>query len=178
MTRFFYWKKKYLYAWKYSLVWKSVSLMLFALLVLSCRTTKVNTSARLTDSLSWNRKVSVTPVTIPSSLVELAIPMDSLRKLPEGAAYTKRSGQATLTLRLRGDSVHGVATCDSLQRLVYELEERLRQAQDRTERAETIKEPVTIPFRTRLKWYLSGVLTGIILVIIIRTTRKWTRQDR
>lgn len=84
MTRFFYWKKKYLYAWKYSLVWKSVSLMLFALLVLSCRTTKVNTSARLTDNLTWNRKVSVALATTPSSLAELAIPMDSLRRLPEG----------------------------------------------------------------------------------------------
>lgn len=105
--------------------------------------------------------------------------MDSLRKLPEGAAYTKRSGQATLTLRLRGDSVHGVATCDSLQRLVYELEERLRHTHDRTERAETIKEPVTIPFRTRLKWYLSGVLTGFILTTIIQIIYKtWQRRQQ
>lgn len=173
MTRLSYWKKKYLYAWKYSLVWKSVSLMLFALLVLSCRTTKVNTSARLTDNLTWNRKVSVALATVPSSLAELAIPMDSLRRLPEGAAYTKRSGQATVSVTLKNDTVEAYASCDSLQRLVYEMEERLRQTHDLAARAETIREPARIPFRTRLKWYLSGVLTGIILVIIIKTYKKW-----
>ena len=176
MTRFFYWKKKYLYAWKYSLVWKSVSLMLFALLVLSCRTTKVNTSARLTDNLTWNRKVSVALATAPSSLAELAIPMDSLRRLPEGAAFTAKSGQAGLRLEVRDNKIHASATCDSLQSLVYELYERLHQARDELERVDMTSEPVAIPFTVRCEWFMAGALTVLLILTIKRIRRKWQEK--
>lgn len=104
--------------------------------------------------------------------------MDSLRKLPEGAAYTKKSGQATLTLKVKGDSIQGIASCDSLRQLVFELEEQLHEARDRLEQAEKVAEPVAIPFWERFKWFLTGTLTGVILVIIIKKIRKWTKQDR
>lgn len=123
----------------------------------------------LADSLQWNRKVSVTLATIPSSLAELTIPTDSLRKLPEGAAYTKKSGQATLTLKVKGDSIQGTASCDSLQQQVFNLEEELHQARDRLEQQETIKEPPEFTF----KCYLSGIITGIISFIIFQFIRKW-----
>ena len=148
--------------------------MLLALLALSCRTTKENTSAHRLDSLSWNRKVSVTLATIPSSLAELTVPMDSHRKLPEGATYTKKSGQATLALRLKGDSIQGIATCDSLQQLVYELEEQLRQAHDRLEQKETVKKAPEFT----LKCYLTGVLTGFITLLIFQFIHKWKKQDQ
>ena len=35
---------------------------------------------------------------IPKSAVSLTIPPDSLRKLPEGAVYRGKSGQANLTV--------------------------------------------------------------------------------
>ena len=35
---------------------------------------------------------------IPASSVKLSIPADSLRKLPEGAVYRGKSGQANLTV--------------------------------------------------------------------------------
>lgn len=169
MTKLSYWKKKYLYAWKYSHVWKSVSLMLFALLALSCKSTKVNTSVRHTDSLALNRKVSVTLATIPSSLAELTIPEDSLRSLPPNAAYTAKSGQAGLKLTYQDGNIHAVATCDSLQQQVFMLEEELHQARDRLEQQETIKEP---PGFT-LKCYLTGIITGIISLLIFQYIRKW-----
>lgn len=151
--------------------------MLLALLALSCRTTKENTSMSLRDSLEWNRKVSATLATIPSSLAELTIPMDSLRKLPEGAAYTKKSGQATLTLKVKGDSIQGIASCDSLRQLVFELEEQLHEARDRLEQAEKVAEPVAIPFWERFKWFLTGVLTGFITLLIFQFIRKWTKKQ-
>lgn len=116
---------------------------------------------RLTDSLTWNRKVSVGLAIVPPSLAELTVPMDSLRRLPEGAAYTKKSGQATLTLKVKGDSIQGTASCDSLQQQVFRLEEQLHQARDRLEQRETEIKPAGNP----LKYYLYGVLTGIILTI-------------
>ena len=147
--------------------------MLVALLALSCKTTKENTSLSLRDNLTWNRKVSVGLAIVPPSLAELTIPMDSLRKLPEGAAYTKKSGQATLTLKIKGDSVQGTASCDSLQQQVFELQEQLHQARDRLEQSQTEIKPAANP----LKHYLYGVLTGIILVIsfyfFIKYGKKW-----
>ncbi len=146
--------------------------MLLALLALSCRTTKVNTSAHVTDSLEWNRKVSVTLATIPSSLAGLTIPMDSLRKLPPGASYTAKSGQAGLRLEIKGNQLHATATCDSLQQLVFRLEEELHQARDELKRTEARKEPVIIPFLIKFKWCLIGILIGTAITIIIKKIKK------
>lgn len=135
--------------------------MLFVLLALSCKTTKVNTSARLTDSLAWNRKVSVTLATIRPSLAELTIPADSLRSLPPDAAYTAKSGQAGLELTYRDGNIHAVASCDSLQQQVFLLEEELHQARDRLEQQQAEIKPARNP----IKQYLYGVLTGTITII-------------
>ncbi|MCS2894380.1 hypothetical protein NXY11_01905 [Parabacteroides faecis] len=156
--------------------WWIVSIILSALLVTSCRTTKENTSLSLHDNLTWNRKVSVGLAIVPPSLAELTIPMDSLRRLPEGAIYTKKSGQATLTLKVKGDSIQGTASCDSLQQLVFELQEQLHQARDRLEQKEKTTEPITIPFLVKFKWCLIGILTGFILTVIIQRIKKW--QER
>lgn len=129
----------------------------------------------LSDSLQWNRKVSVALATVPSSLAELTVPMDSLRRLPPGAVYTNKSGQATATLTMAGDAIIVYASCDSLQQMVYDLEEELHQARDQLEQKETIKEA---PVFT-LKCYLTGIITGIISLLIFQFIRKWTKkQDR
>lgn len=141
MRKLSFWKKKCPGSWLLSHAWKNVSIILLALLALSCRTTKENTSMSLKDSLDWNRKVSASLATIPSSLAELTIPMDSLRRLPGGAAYTKKTGQATLTLKVKGDSIQGTASCDSLQQAVFHLEEQLYQARDRLEQQQTETKP-------------------------------------
>lgn len=95
--------------------------------------------------------------------------MDSLRRLPVGAVYTKKSGQATASVTLRNDTVVVAASCDSLQQQVYRLEEELHQARDRLEQSETIKEAPEFT----LKCYLTGILTGILTVLIFQFIRKW-----
>ena len=50
--------------------------------------------------------------------MEMAVSVDSLLKLPQGAAYTRRSGQANIRVATRGDTVYITGTCDSLQRRV------------------------------------------------------------
>lgn len=174
MQKLSFWKKKSPHTWLSSNVLKSVSIMLLALLALSCRSTKVNTSAHLTDSLAWNRKVSVTLATIRPSLAELTIPADSLRNLPSGAGYTAKSGQAGLKVTYQDGNIHAVATCDSLQQQVFMLEEELHQARDRLEQSETIKEAPEF----RLKCYLTGIITGIISLLIFQYIRKWQKKRK
>ena len=174
MRKLSFWKRKRPAFWLSSRAWKNAGVILLALPVLSCRTTKENTSMSLRDSLEWSRKVSVTLATIPTSLAELAIPMDSLRRLPEGAAYAKRSGQATARVAVAGDTLVVTAECDSLQRVVYSLEEELRRASARQEQSETIKEAPEFT----LKCYWTGIMTGIISLLTYQFIRKWRRQDR
>lgn len=111
-------------------------------------------------------------MTIPSSLATLAIPVDSLRRLPTGAVYQKRDGRATVSATVKDGTLVVHAECDSLQQLVYELEERLSAQREQASTRKEIKVPSPTPVRTRLKWYSSGVLTGLIAALL------WTRGKR
>lgn len=104
----------------------------------------------------------------------MSIPVDSLRKLPPGAVYEKKSGQAGLKLAYKDGNIVGSATCDSIvNNLRYTYEERIdRITKENTELREQIK-----PTENPLKWYLYGVLTGIIvtvlIILFIKYRRKW-----
>ena len=65
--------------------------------------------------------------------MEIAVSVDSLLKLPEGAAYTKRSGQANIKVATHGDTVYITGTCDSLQRQVEYYEALYHTARDALE---------------------------------------------
>ncbi len=119
-----------------------------ALLVCSCRTTNESTSIRNLDRcLAWDRKVNVTLATTPKSLAKLAIPLDSLRKLPEGATFNNKSGQATASAAFKNDTLFVEASCDSLQNLVYQLEEKISMPHVMSwSKKELAKEPATTPF--------------------------------
>lgn len=149
------------------------SIGIVVLLVCSCRTMNENTSIRALDSLEWNRKVSVFPVTIPASLAELTVSLDSLRKLPGGAVYTKKSGHATASVGIKDGNLIVSAGCDSLQQIIYKLEEQLHQARDELRQKEVTREPFIIPFWTKLKWYLYGVLTMVLFITIKYIIKRW-----
>ena len=76
--------------------------MILALFVSGCKSTRETTISSVTDLLAWDRKVTATLATIPSSLATLRVPIDSLRRLPEGATYTQKEGQATASVGLEG----------------------------------------------------------------------------
>lgn len=69
-----------------------VGLMILALFVSGCKSTRETTISSVTDLLAWDRKVTAALATIPSSLATLRVPIDSLRRLPEGATYTQKGG--------------------------------------------------------------------------------------
>lgn len=110
---------------------------------------------------------------MPKSAVSLAIPRDSLRKLPQGAAYHAKSGQASLTLRsgASGDIV-AEASCDSLQRLVlwYE-EEQNRVRSGKQEEKSTVRTPSerrANPVRTIIPAFLAGLAAGIVTTLLTK----------
>lgn len=86
---------------------------------------------------------------IPPSLATLRVPTDSLRKLPTGAGYTKKNGRATVSLSYRDGHIISSARCDSLEALMFSLEEQLSRAQNRLAETEKTKEPPLVPFWTK-----------------------------
>jgi len=104
--------------------------------------------------------------------------MDSLRELPLGATYRSKSGQATATVSMKGNTVVVYAECDSLQQLVYNLEEQLSSVSMHQERKEIIRTPAPMSFKTKAKCFFYGVITGLFIMIFIITTRKYGTHSR
>lgn len=113
-------------------------------------------------------------VGIPASAVKLTIATDSLRKLPEGAVYGGKSGQANLTVRNDGSgNIVAEASCDSLQQLVLWYEEELTRIRSETNsetRNDVQMEEKRPPNRmgTFITGVLAGLMTGVLLTIKVK----------
>ena len=101
---------------------------------------------------------------VPSSKAEIAIPVDSLLKLPSQAVYTHHSGQATATVAKKGEVIYVAATCDSLQREVEYYEELYYKARDALEKANRTSNSVKDKEESRTSLFedLWLMLTGIV----------------
>lgn len=77
------------------------------------------------DSLDRRRRVCYT-APLAASRARLQLPLDSLGRLPRGAAYVRKEGQASAIVRFQQDTLYIEARCDSLQTLVYAYEEEIR----------------------------------------------------
>ena len=101
---------------------------------------------------------------IPASSVKLSIPADSLRKLPEGAVYRGKSGQANLTVGSDDSgNIVAEASCDSLQQLVLWYEEELARIRSET-KSEISNDVQTVEKRppNRMRTFITGVLAGLL----------------
>lgn len=115
-------------------------------------------------------------VGIPASAVKLTIAADSLRKLPEGAVYSGKSGQANLTVGTDGKgNIVAEASCDSLQQLVLWYEEELTRIRSET-RNETRNDVQMEEKRppNRMGTFITGVLAGLMAGVLL--TIKVKRQ--
>ena len=113
---------------------------------------------------------------IPASAVKLTIPADSLRKLPEGAVYRGKSGQANLTVGSDDSgNIVAEASCDSLQQLVLWYEEELTRIRSETN-SETSNDVQTEEKRppNRMRTFIIGVLAGLLVCVLL--TLKVKRQ--
>ena len=106
---------------------------------------------------------------IPASAVMLTIPADSLRKLPDGAVYRGKSGQANLTVGTDGKgNLVAEASCDSLQQLVLWYEEELTRIRSET-KSEISNDVQTVEKRppNRMRTFMTGVLAGILAGVLL-----------
>ena len=115
--------------------------------------------------------------TVPMSQVKISIPMDSLRNLPSGASFQKKSGQANAEVFTQGSDIVVVATCDSLQRevdyyaeLYYSTLDELEDLRERSEEREE-KECRHTPLLTTILALAAGIIAGTTATLIIKTAK-------
>lgn len=108
--------------------------------------------------------------------MEMAVSVDSLLRLPDGAAYTKRSGQANIKVATHGGTVYVTGTCDSLQRQAEYYEALYHTARDALEQQhaqyQQERRQRTSPALIGAVNLIAGLLSGIFLTIIIITKRR------
>lgn len=157
----------------------AVLILMAALCLPGCATTK-KTQTEQTQTLqtvtirdtvqTFTRIIQTEPV--PESRVEMTISVDSLLKLPQGATYHRRNGQAHAEVSIRGDTIYVTGTCDSLARQVEYYENLYHTARDALEnqsresaKSESKKQPY--PSWLLITAFIFGVTGGAISTIFI-----------
>lgn len=99
----------------------------------------------------------------------MTLAIDSLKRLPEGASWSRKEGHAEVIATVDGDEVTITANCDSLEREVELIEERwLAAAQEATMLRETLrteKEGRLNGIKTAFWAFIAGVAAGIFIRI-------------
>lgn len=131
------------------------------------------------DSMASVVETWQTPVKVPMSAVSLTLNMDSLRLLPPGAGYTAKRGQAHVKVSRKEatakepEQIVIEAGCDSLElvcsryaKTISNLKRQLKIASDsKAEHKEEAKECTSNSFLIRLKYFLAGLLAGVIGIV-------------
>lgn len=106
--------------------------------------------------------------------------MDSLRRLPDNAVFTVRSGHATMTIGRHGNNIVAYAAADSIQQLSYTISEQMDSKFVKTESKEKTSTPAQtfVAFKTKAKWCLCGVLAGFLLLMIFKIWIKYDTHSR
>lgn len=154
-------------------VLRIVSIMQLALLMSSCCTTKQHMlqSKDIRDSIVIREIREVVPVTVPQSKVQIAIPTIDLRKLPSGASFAEKSGQATVEVKYIPDNpttgepeyIIVTSTCDSLQVLCTNQQKELIRIRSDTQR-ELIEFKEYSASHKNL-WLIIGLICGVCIGI-------------
>lgn len=113
---------------------------------------------------------------MPESRVDMRISVDSLLKLPQGASYHRKSGQAHAEVSIRGDTIYVTGTCDSLSRQVEYYEALYHNARDALENYhKTVQEeakPRESPLNAFVKGLALGFVAGISLTYFIKISKR------
>ena len=143
------------------------------------------TAQRTGELLQGQTITALTQEGIPESEAKVDVPIQNLLNLPDGAGYTAKDGQASVSVQRYGDNITVIGKCDSIARqcLFYEREvfrqrsevdslkrviSRMEQTSSRSDEiykaesdaAQSIKEK---PPATWYKWLLVGFVGGLLL---------------
>lgn len=99
---------------------------------------------------------------VPESRVEMRISVDSLLKLPQGATYHRKSGQAHAEVSIRGDTIYVTGTCDSLARQVEYYEALYHNARDALENYHATVREEAKTRESPLNAFVKGLVLGIV----------------
>lgn len=133
-----------------------------------------------------------TPVKVPMSAVSLTLSMDSLRLLPSGAGYTARKGQANVKVTRRAptekepEQLVIEASCDSLElvcagysKTISTLKRQLKEVnKSNSELKEAEEETSKNTFFKRLKYFFTGLLSGIVATVLTRFVIVYIRKKK
>ena len=138
-----------------------------ALSISSCCATKQiaqESRRELRDSVVIREVHETIPVKIPESRVEMEIPVENLRNLPEGSSYSEKSGQANVVVKYvpQTETVFVYATCDSLQILCENLLREMIRI-----RWDAEKEKTEIRVDNFRKGFWVGVISLSLLAMLI-----------
>lgn len=114
----------------------------------------------LKDSLYWEKHTVDTIVKIPYSIVNMIIDPS---KMEEGERKESSKGQANISIEKKGDSLVIEASCDSLELVVYSLQERLIKITDQNEQLQ--EQVKAAPSKT--KWFCIGMLSALGILVVI-----------
>lgn len=103
---------------------------------------------------------------MPKSEVRLAIPADSLLKLPPLATYSGKSGQASVSVGRDRDVITVYASCDSLQVLVEYYERTSSLWRERYEEMAGLYEAEVKQRSNPVKTFFCGFGVGILLSVL------------
>lgn len=112
--------------------------------------------------------------------IQLTVSPHSIDSLPRGAVYTARDGPAQLQVgRDEKGNIHVTARVDSTARRVETTEENITQLEERKDtlihRKDSASVRKEVPqvqpfnrFKTGLKWYIIGVISGAVMAYIVK----------
>ena len=151
-----------------SLVLMLVVFGLSALSIVSCRAPKtVERQTIRGDTLSrgsteYETLVTMTQ-TVPGDTVQMMIPIREIQNLPEGAAYSSKTGRTRLTLMRKGGSVVAKAETDSVGQTVSRYE---RKARDSLQHMNAANVTSTLTTEKNSSTGIGRILRSIAIIVV------------
>lgn len=155
----------------------------------SCKTQKITEKSNVlqdmqrSDSTVIYEKESLIPVEVPESKASIILKPSEIAALPEGAAYTGKSGRASVSITNTGNNSYEIsANCDSLLFLVnqktleiYRLQKQNRELSSKQEsqEIETVRDPT--PFQWFQIYGFRIILAIMAIVFIFKKIDLWQK---
>ena len=165
--------------------YKVVSMLIFVLLLWSCKSTKQVTESeqisdhRQTDSVNLLVvERIITPIVTPQTTAKLNLLIDVLDSLPVGALFQARDGNATGTVIKNDDNtLTFIANCDSLIFLVEQLNKELYHSRsENTTLKTTLNEQKLSVVNELSGWQWFQIYGFRILLIIFLLIILWQKR--